>query len=291
MWYHHPEQFLDNLDGINILVTRAVEQASVFTDLLRDLGANVQEIPVLEITEPSDYDDLDRCLQEIDRYDWIVFASTNAVAYTLARAQKLGLNITSDRTKLAAVGPSTAAALVEHNLKVDFCPSAFIAEALIEEFPGYPDLQGKKILWPKTNIGRRLIIDQFVAAGASVETAVVYITALPDGHRQLASELVKTLADRRIDVITLASAQSARNLAQLINEGLEENAEHGESQSGALTTMQSLLLGVQIAAIGPVTARAAREKLGHVDIEASDHTIIGLIKSLLASLKFPQKET
>jgi uroporphyrinogen-III synthase len=297
MWYHHPEKFLERLDGINILVTRAVGQADLFSSLLRDLGANVSEIPVLAITAPEDYTDLDRSLSKLPDYDWIVFASTNAVDYTVARARELGMGDALKLVKLAVVGPSTAEAVRDHGYKVDFCPSAFVAETLIEEFPDYPHLQGKKIFWPKTNIGRTVIIEKFSEAGARVDTAVAYLTDLPPEHPQLARTLVGALRAGQIDVITLASAQSARNLARMIREGLiiENNEEATAMQSSTTAskeaTMQKLLGAVQIAAIGPVTARAARAELGHVDVEASDHTIIGLTKSLLASLKFPQKGT
>ncbi|MBU6450518.1 MAG: uroporphyrinogen-III synthase [Cyanobacteria bacterium REEB67] len=309
MWYHHPEKFLERLDGINILVTRSVDQADIFAGLLRDLGANVSEIPVLAITPPQDYKDLDRYLRDLPSYDWIVFASTNAVDYTVARAAALGLSDALKAVKLAVVGPSTAQAVTGHGYKVDFCPSAFVAETLIEEFPDYPHLQGKKIFWPRTNIGRTVIIDKFSEAGAQVDTAVAYLTDLPADHAHLARTLVGALRAGHIDVITLASAQSARNLASMIEEGLlfeaaepgktttkiENNEEAMAMKSSTIAskeaTMQELLGAVQIAAIGPVTARAARAELGRVDVEASDHTIIGLTKSLLASLKFPQKGT
>ncbi|MBS1996017.1 MAG: uroporphyrinogen-III synthase [Cyanobacteria bacterium SZAS LIN-2] len=273
------------LSGVRILVTRAREENSVqpFSELLRHRGAEVLEIPVIDIKAPDDLSQLDRGLQNIADYDWLIFASKNAVKYTLARAQALGLDIAAAPLKLqlAAVGPATAQSLKKAGLPVAFCPTTFVAEKLIDEFPGYPRLAGLKIFWPRTNIGRDLIAEKLTAAGATVDTALAYVTGLPADAAQLAGQLVDALRQGQIDVITLASAQSAKNLKELINMGLKEvPGSH----------IDALLAPVKIAAIGPVTGRAAIEHLGRVDVQSEQYTLSGLTESLLASLKFPQKE-
>jgi uroporphyrinogen III methyltransferase/synthase len=275
------------LAGLKVLVTRAQGQSENFKQLLQPLGAEVSEIPVIEISQPDDFAELDKALGNISQYDWLVFVSKNAVNYTLARAQTLGVAIDKEpKLKLAAIGPATADELTKNGLGVDFCPSSFVAEFLVEEFPNYPNLQGTKVFWPRTNIGRTLIADQLTAAGATVDTAIAYKTGLPSQHLDLARQLVDRLASGKIDVITLASAQSARNLAQLISMGLSLNVE----QSGPSPALKDLLASVKIAAIGPVTAMACREVLGKADIEAAEYTLGGLTEALLASLKFGQKE-
>jgi len=269
------------LTGLKVLITRAREQAPELRQLLLPLGAEVFEIPVIEISAPQDFAELDRALSSLTNYDWLIFASKNSVKYTLARALELGLPTTlNDRPKLAAIGPATAEELAKHGLSAAFCPSNFVAENLVDEFPGYPDLAGTKILWPKTNIGRTLIIDKLTGAGATVDTALAYTTGLPADHDNLALDLVEKLATGKIDVITLASAQSAKNLTTLINIGLKNKKN---------CDLKTLLKPIKIAAIGPITAEAARDCLGKVDIEAEQYTLAGLTESLLASLKFPQK--
>ena len=275
------------LAGLKVLVTRAQGQSEKFREMLVPLGAEVSEIPVIEISQTNDFAGLDNALGNLRDYDWLIFASKNAVEHTLARAQTLGVSIDKvPAVKLAAIGPATAGELLKNGLAVDFCPTNFVAEFLVEEFPNYPNLQGTKVLWPKTNIGRSLIADQLTAAGATVDTVIAYLTGLPGEHTDLARQLVDQLRAGKIDVITLASAQSARNLAKLISLGL--SLEDGPTVPSA--TMTSLLAAVKIAAIGPVTAKAARQVLGKVDIEAAQYTMAGLTEALLASLKFGQKQ-
>ncbi len=251
--------------------------------LLEPLGATVSDLPLIEITSPEDFSDLDQALTSLEKYDWMILASQNAVDHVLARAATLKVSVSGTRgLKLAAIGPATATELAKNGLVADFCPSSFLAEFLIEEFPGYPDLQGKKIFWPRTNIGRTLIADKLAEAGAQVDTAIAYVTGLPKEHDLLADQLVESLSRGQIDVITLASAQSARNLATLIQNGLDRR----HPQTVEEINMERLLAPVKIAVIGPITATAARDELGKVDIEAAEYTLSGLTEALLASLKF-----
>jgi uroporphyrinogen-III synthase len=234
---------------------------------------------------------LDKALHNLNQFDWLVFASKNAVEHTLGRARAIGITIGNESgLRLAAIGPATASQLLKAGLVVDFCPSNFIAEFLIEEFPGYPNLHGMKVLWPRTNIGRNLIATKLTAAGAIVDTVIAYRTGLPTEHRDLARFLVDMIAAGKIDVITLASAQSARNLALLISLGLSLENGSLPTPPDPLKATKALLARVKIAAIGPVTARAARDSLGKADIEASEYTLAGLTQALLASLKLGQKE-
>ena len=88
-----------------------------------------------------------------------------------------------------------------------------------------------------------------------------YRTVASDESR---SRLLSALERRQIDVVTLTSSSTARNLVEGIGGRLE------------------LLEGLTIASIGPVTSRTARELGLTVQVEASVHTIPGLVDALLA---------
>jgi len=279
------------LNGLRVLVTRAEDQADSYREQLEDAGAQVAELSVICIKPAGDYSALDAALQNISSYQWIVFASQNAVNYTWARLTHLGLDKSClEETKIASIGPATSQLLTNLGLSVVFQPSVFVAETFVSEFPAYPDLAGTRILWPKTNIGRRLIAEQLQAAGAQVDNAIAYETALPDNAGQVAEKLMLMLEEKSIDVITLASAQTAKNLALLIDLALQQKFASGGSEEEKSQAKKTLLAKVKIAAIGPITAAAATESLGRVDIVADKHTLDGLTEALLASLKFPQNQ-
>jgi uroporphyrinogen-III synthase len=299
------------LQGVKVLVTRAEEQADRFADLLQELGATTLERAFLAVSPASDYSELDKAISQLNQYQWIIFASQNAVKFTLQRLKALGLPAQAlSQCQLASIGPATSNCLAEVGLSVAFQPTAYVAETLVAEFQQQINLAGQRLLWPKTNIGRLLIADGLRAAGAQVDTAIAYESGLPSNKEQLARELVTLLRDQAIDIITLASGQTARNLGQLLDLGLELELEaklelgvkpelgvklelgldHKEKLALLKEGKEELLGSVKIAAIGPITASAAEQSLGRVDVVAAEHTLKGLTDSLLASLKFEQNQ-
>lgn len=266
------------LAGLRILVTRPRHQAEQLSSHLRSLGGEVVEIPLIAINPPESWEPLDNALKDLNEYDWLLFTSVNAVESCLNRLVALGKTAQDLRSRrLAAIGPSTAQALNQKGLKPDFCPSKFIGEGLVAEFPGYPNLKGVKVLWPRTNVGRPYVMEKLTEAGATVDIVASYVTSDPDNPEATADELAALLADGRVDLITLASAQTARNFAKFLTMGL---ARQGLSETEAKASMQELLDEVVIASIGPETSHVAAKHLGKVDVEARRFTTEGLVEAV-----------
>jgi uroporphyrinogen III methyltransferase/synthase len=262
------------LDNYKILVTRAAEQAGEVSEKLISLGATPIEVPLISIGPPDSWEPLDQALQNLSQYDWLVFASANAVDSCLKRLAQLCLDTSElKQVKLAAIGPSTSALLAEHGLPCAFRPSKFIGESLVAEFPGYPNLSALRIFWPRTNIGRNYIVEELRTAGAKIDIVTCYKTSGPADSKKTAEKLLQLLTEKQIDIITLMSAQTARNLAAL------------------LKTHEHLLTNVLVASIGPETTKAALEELGKVDIEAKQYTVDGLLESIAQFVSKPQPRT
>ena len=75
------------LKGRKILVTRSRSQAGEFSRLLRQAGAEVAEIPAIEIVPRPDRE-LDACISRVHRFDWIFFTSVNGAEIFLSRARE-----------------------------------------------------------------------------------------------------------------------------------------------------------------------------------------------------------
>jgi uroporphyrinogen III methyltransferase / synthase len=94
------------LQGIRIVVTRSKKQAAGLSSKFRELGAEVYEFPVISITPPDSWAPLDEAIEKIKRYDWVLFASANAVDAFVARADEVGIGKEGlDYTKFAVIGP------------------------------------------------------------------------------------------------------------------------------------------------------------------------------------------
>jgi uroporphyrinogen-III synthase len=95
------------LQGVRVLVGRARHQAGALSAELRKLGAQVLEIPFIEIRKPRSFQPLDSALKNINTYDWLILTSVNGVEAMVARLEKQRLsfaNLKSKRADLKAKG-------------------------------------------------------------------------------------------------------------------------------------------------------------------------------------------
>jgi len=242
------------LSGRTVVVTRAPRQAGVLAALLREQGAEVVEVPTISIEDPLDGGDaLARAMADPSRYDWLVVTSPNGARRTMA-ALRDARDLAGLR--LAAVGPGTARTLAEHHLQVDLVPGRFVAEGLLEVFPD-PPTEGGRILLARAEVAREVLPEGLRARGWEVDVVDAYRTV----PAPLGDEALERCAEA--DAITFTSASSVTNF--IAAAGLDA-------------------LAPVVAAIGPVTAETARTLGVSVDVEASPHTIEGLVAALVGHL-------
>src|ERR687890_516739 len=97
------------LEGRTVVVTRAASQAGELSTLLENYGAKVLICPTIEIRELDNYDRLDEALDHLYGYDWLIFTSTNGVAFFLRRLTTRNQQIADlDEIKVCAIGQRTA---------------------------------------------------------------------------------------------------------------------------------------------------------------------------------------
>jgi uroporphyrinogen III methyltransferase/synthase len=261
------------LQGKTVLVTRAAEQSSQFTNLLQQQGATAIEMPALEITVPSSWEGLDRAIAVLPDFDWLILTSANAVEYFGDRLANLGKDVrTLAGVKIAVVGKKTAATLKKYHLQPDFIPPNFVADSLVENFP--ESLPGKKILFPRVETGgREILVRELTNSGAEVVEVAAYQSKCPDRIDPIAG---KAIQQRQIDIITFASSKTVRNFVQLLEQLLKDDPNNN---------LQSLLDNVCIASIGPQTSQTCQELLGRVDLEAQEYTLEGLTEAIVSYYK------
>jgi uroporphyrinogen III methyltransferase/synthase len=253
-----------------ILITRAANQSQDSAEVLRAGGAEVIAIPTTELCPPDNWSEVDIAVGNLGSFDWLIFASANAVKFFLERVRQLG-QLHALTVSIAAVGRNTAKSLEPYGVKASFVPSQFTAEAFCAEFLQRYSLDGKKILWPRGNLGSLLIRDKLSQSGACLRTLECYRNVMPSGWEASAQEVLKLLQEQKLDAALFASGQSARNFRQMLE------AAGGNADNENLTKLVAKLV---IAAIGPETASACRESLGRCDVVATVHTIDGLIVSV-----------
>jgi uroporphyrinogen III methyltransferase/synthase len=250
------------LFGRRIVVTRSREQASDLVKSLSALGAECLEIPAIEITNPPDFAPLDEAIARLSTYQWLVFTSVNAVDRFFARVFEKGLDARAlGNAKIAAIGPATAARLKNFGLVTDVIPKTYQAESVVEAFKD-KNMKGLRILLPRALEARPVLPVELKKMGATVDEVAVYKTVAADS--QLKDELMESLKNGQVDMVTFTSSSTVTRFADLF-------------EPGALGT---LMEKVTKAAIGPITADTARDLGLDCAVIAEEFTIPGLVEAI-----------
>ncbi|MAF39255.1 MAG: HemD protein, partial [Chloroflexi bacterium] len=216
------------------------------------------ELPTIQISPLDDFSELDTTLERLTDYNWVIFASANAVESVFERLELKGKDARAlAGTTVGAIGPATAQALANRGITTDFMPSHPVSEKVIKELSGR-DWKGVSVLLPSADIGRHELEKGLAEMGAQVNRLSAYRNVPVAG----VSDLAKRAFIDGVDVVTFTSSSTVRNLAEMLD--------------GDLTAIQASF----IACIGPVTAATARELGLRVDLEASEHTVEGLVDAL-----------
>jgi uroporphyrinogen-III synthase len=273
------------LKGVRVLVGRARHQAGALSGALRKLGAQVIEIPFIEIRKPRSFKPLDEALRNLATYDWLILTSVNGVEAMWERMKKLGLigrgkkregydfsrasrgNKTRPaaaierRLRIAAIGPATKRAIEQRGAKVDVVPEEYIAESVVRSLKSR--VRGKRVLLVRAKVARDVIPRELRKAGASVHVVEAYETVVPKSSRT-GLQAALTNSTRRPHVVTFTSSSTVRNFVDL------------------LQARRRPLKGIRMASIGPVTSATLRELGLPVDVSAEEFTIPGLVQAIVS---------
>ncbi|MCB1204334.1 MAG: uroporphyrinogen-III C-methyltransferase [Verrucomicrobiae bacterium] len=249
------------LRGKRVVVTRTRPQASGLSRRLRELGADVLEMPTIRI-EPSQGEEAReyaRLVIDAHTYDWLIFTSPNAVDHFFETFYKVRNDAREiGGVRIAAVGPGTAAKLKEYHMATDLMPKKHVAEALADAFKEeIGSVENITMLWIRAKGARDVLSKDLNRAGAILDEGIAYQTVPETGDPTGA---VKRFQEEGADIITFTSASTVECFLDL---GL------------------SIPEGCRIASIGPVTSEAIVENGYEPDLEADPHDIPGLVDAVL----------
>ena len=245
------------LFGLGVVVTRTRAQASQLSTALRAQGAAPIEVPVIDVGDPADGGAaLRAAAARASTYDWVVLTSPNGAERFVAclrDARDLG------SARVAAIGPGTAAALARHHLVADLVPERYVAEGLLDALAATSD-GPRRALVARAAVARDVLPDGLRALGWEVDVVEAYRT------RPVAPSADQREAVAAADAITFTSSSTVTNFVEAFG-------------VGALPPL--------VACIGPVTSATARELGIDPTVEASEHTIDGLVAALVAHRAAP----
>ncbi|MEW6116041.1 MAG: uroporphyrinogen-III C-methyltransferase [Nitrospirota bacterium] len=268
-WYENKPLF-----GHRVLITREYTQDY---EPLVDLGADIFGFPTIKTVAPESYAELDKAIEKIETYNWLIFTSGNGFKFFMERLLERGRDIRDLKgLKLCGIGTKTAKAITQYGMKVDLVPEEFNAEGLVESFiqesksqkPEARSLKGIKILLPRAEKAREVFPDKVRELGGEIDTPAAYRTIKPEKHGK---RLKRFLKEGRISVATFTSAATFKNFIEIMGEDAMD-----------------LLKPAAIAAIGPVTAKAIEKAGLKVAIMPKEATIKAMVDEIITWATSPR---
>ena len=245
------------LFGRRIVVTRTRKQAGALSAGLRNLGADVFELPTIRIDPPKDLRAFAELVRDAHTYEWLVFTSPNGVTAFFELFHKIYADVRSiGGVKIAAIGPATAAKVREQGLDVDIQPKEFVAEAVVDAFEDYGSIENVTILIARAEEARDVLPKELAKLGAIVDVGVAYRT-VPETED--VSGALARFRQEGADMITFTSSSTVENFMAL---------------------KLPLPPDLKTASIGPVTSETMRRLGLRVDVEATQYDIPGLLAAV-----------
>jgi uroporphyrinogen III methyltransferase / synthase len=260
------------LHGKRVVVTRARAQASGLAATLRELGADVVELPAIRIEPRIDTDEVRRSVERIGEYALICVTSPNGGHLLFEALEEIGLDARAlnesekkqvgeamsdnakEGTTVAAIGPGTARALAGHGIRADIVPERFVAEALVEALADV-DVDGQPVLIARAAEARDVLPDALRERGAEVDVVALYETVQEEPNPEAIE------AAQAADYVTFTSSSTVTNLNEVLGDRFPRSA--------------------RVVSIGPITSETARNAGLEVHVEAERHDINGLVEALL----------
>jgi uroporphyrinogen-III synthase len=268
-----------------VLITRAPHQASALAEALRECGCEPVLVPAIEIAPPTSTCALDASIASVTSFDWLIFTSANAVQAFAERYLALQgrafrpsvkyleeggcLIPTEGRPLVAAIGPATARAVVQHlEAEPSVVPQQAVAESFAEALLPYAlqaDRTSTRFLLIRAESAREYLPDTLRMAGAEVDIVAAYCTVIPSSS----VEAVRTLfRDAAPDAIAFTSSSTATNFRALM-----------EAAGVALPEATRRI------SIGPITSQTMRELGMAPHAEAAEANVASLAAAVASALR------
>nr|YP_009530544.1 uroporphyrinogen III methyltransferase [Paulinella micropora]AXY63233.1 uroporphyrinogen III methyltransferase [Paulinella micropora] len=263
-----------HLSSFQIVLTRAEKQQSNAIRLFKEAGITILDLPALEINSPNNWNPMDKALESLNSFDWLLLSSTNGVEALEKRLTTVGygLNTLPPNLKIASIGYKTSLALEKLGYMSDYIPPDFVADSLVTYFPA-SNIDIKILAIRVQNGGRTFLAEAFREVGVKFIEVAGYQSNCP---KTFPKKTFEAFITQEVSAVTFTSSKIVQHTCRLL-----------EKLFG--TSWREQLKSTAIISIGPQTTITCHKWLGRVDAEANPHNLEGLVTASLEVLN--QKST
>ncbi|WP_430487434.1 uroporphyrinogen-III synthase [Priestia flexa] len=247
-----------------VLITRQAEQAKSFTAAIQNLGGIPLTVPVLSFVPAVNREGIQRVLEQLHTYQWIIFTSQNGVDFFYQWLNLLNIHSSLAKScKVAVVGKKTGEALKKRGVEPDVTPEEYVAESLLEALVKEANPH-EKILVVRGNLARPILLRGLDEKGYRVTDLVMYETVQ---NKASMTELQRAV--EQADIITFTSSSTVNFFVDMM-----------DSKQDWLSVINEKV----VICIGPITAQtAAKYEIEHIVPE--EYTINGMIEKMVDYFK------
>lgn len=254
-WFMNKPMF-----GKNIVITRDRQGNIDYAETIAKRGAAAIGFDTIAIKPVTQSNDFLRSMEKFSSFDWVIFTSVNGVRVFFDFLRAVGKDSrVFGPLKIAAIGKRTAEQLGQFGLKADFVPDSFTSKDLASGLVKFIDVREKKVLLLRSELANKDLEDILVANGANITKASVYDIELVKSD---AKDLQEKIKAGGVDCITFASPSAASSLFEQVDVNLVKSH------------------NIVIASVGPVTSARLSEIGINVNVEATEHTMDGLLDAI-----------
>ncbi len=201
------------LENLNVVITRPMDQSISLKNKVQALGGVPHVLSTLEIIPLPQDKRMLKIFSDINHYDMLIFTSRNAVN------QAAPYFTEKVKTRIAAIGPGTADALIKYSLPVHLMPIAEYNSENLMALPYFQSIQGKRILLVSGKGGRTYLEEELSKRQAIVEKIAVYRRELPD----VSLDRISAITTLTNVIIISTSCESFQNLITLMRGFKKQN--------------------------------------------------------------------
>lgn len=198
------------LDNKLIALTRDASGNQAWQPHLVALGARVYSLPTIETAPLPLSPDVANVARNLNRFDWLVLTSAASLRYLLEQASGSG-GPPLGSVKLAVIGPATAAAARQAELRVAFQPSHADSKTLARELDILPS---GRVVWPHSTRAPQDLARILRSRGAEITEIPLYETRAletPD------PEMNRLLQEKAVGCLVFASPSAAEGFGRRVS--------------------------------------------------------------------------